>query len=168
MATGRQTMLRVANYRKRVEGGVIMHTPFNNLLTLQPVHDSNGLYQFTIGIQCDEASMQVPTHMHAGGSLNLTTDVYTSDVFTSDVFTSDVHTLRPTPSPHCIGTYAYIHSGRRLRLTASASSPPPRCASGSTYLHTYMHTYIPTCIPTYLHAYVRTHIHACNVCVRAP
>jgi PAS domain S-box-containing protein len=46
--------VKITNYRKSGEA-------FENLLTLQPVHDSNGGYRFCIGVQFDVSAGQSDT-----------------------------------------------------------------------------------------------------------
>jgi len=49
LRTAAPVMLRVSNYRKDGE-------LFKNVLSLQPVLDSEGTYRYSIGLQCDEAN----------------------------------------------------------------------------------------------------------------
>jgi PAS domain S-box-containing protein len=46
LRTGEQTYVKITNYRRSGQ-------KFLNLLALQPVHDSNGLMRFCVGIQCE-------------------------------------------------------------------------------------------------------------------
>jgi len=50
LRAGAATQVELTNYKQ--DG-----TPFRNLLSLQPVHDSNGVYRFCIGVLADVATL---------------------------------------------------------------------------------------------------------------
>ena len=49
LRTGADCTLRLTNYKRSGK-------PFANLLSLRPVHDSNGVYRFVLGVQADASS----------------------------------------------------------------------------------------------------------------